>query len=163
MSDDTLQIALLCVVAAFVLLVVVRGVLPALRARRERAPARLRVSRSVSVGSDERRPKEERVAALLEAGRAALENLERPRLAAHYVEWAHRLAPSDPEVVALAVTALTKARAFPRLERLLWLSLDASEGASARSGAVAALASLYEGPMRRPERARALRRLTSGA
>jgi hypothetical protein len=159
MSDGNLQIALLIVVIAFVLLVAVRGALPAMRVRRERAPVRLSISRSVSVGSDERRPKEERARALVEAGRAALTKLEKPRLAAHHAEWAHEILPADADVVELAITALSASRGYARLERLLWTSLDASEDPALRARVVDALGSLYEGPMRRPERARALRRL----
>lgn len=160
MNEDNVQIALLVVAVAFVALVAVRGILPALRARRAAAPARLSISRAVSVASDAQRPAAERAAALVEAGRAALGELHKPRLAAHHAEWAHRIAPADPDVVALAIDALTRIRGHARLERLLWVSLDASEG-HARARVLEALADLYDGPMRRPERARALRRLAS--
>lgn len=161
MTDQNVQLALLVVAIAFGVLVAVRGILPALRARHRAAPARLEISRAISVASDTAREPAVRAAALVKAGRAALGELGKARLAAHHAEWAHRLAPAHPDVVALAVDALTPIRAYARLERLLWVSLDASEGA-ARDTALDALAVLYEGPMRRPERARALRRLRDG-
>ncbi len=160
MNEDNVQVALLVVAVAFVALVALRGILPALRARRAAAPTRLSISRAVSVASDTERPAAERAAALVEAGRAALVTLRKPRLAAHHAEWAHRIAPSDPAVVTLAIDALTPIRGFARLERLLWISLDSSEG-EARARVLEALADLYDGPMRRPERARALRRLAA--
>lgn len=159
MTDEMARWASLGVAIAFALLVVVRGVLPALRKRRETAPARSAISKAVSAASDERRSPDERAASLVEAGRKALGALEKPRLAAHHAEWAHRLAPSDPDVIALAVEALRASRSHGRLERLLWASLDAAEDDDGRRRAIDALAALYEGPMRRPERGRALRRL----
>lgn len=158
MNDEAIRIALVVVALAFVALVAMRGILPALRARRDTRPARFLLSRQVSIASDEGRPAAERAAALVKAGRVALGDLRKPRIAAHHAEWAHRLAPADPDVVTLAIDALGPIRAHARLERLLWISLDASEGA-ARDRVLEALAVLYEGPMHRPERARALRRL----
>jgi hypothetical protein len=159
MSEEATRWASLAVTIAFALLVIVRGVLPALRKRRETAPARSAISKAVSVASDEKRSPSERARSLVEAGRKALDELEKPRLAAHHAEWAHRLSPSDPEVIALAVDALRAARAHGRLERLLWTSLDVAADDEVRRCAIDALAALYEGPMRCPERGRALRRL----
>jgi hypothetical protein len=122
----------------------------------ERRKAQKDHSTAVSEGSDEDRSATDRARALVRAARIALDQLHRPRLAARHAEWAHRLAPGLPEVVEVASIALVKARRVRALERLLWLSAEAElEGAERH--ARDALIALYEGPMKRPERARAIR------
>lgn len=140
--------------ALFVLFAIARAMLPR-TPRAERRKAQAAHSAAVSEGSDEKRSPKERAAALVRAGRLALEELGRPRLAARHAEWAHRLAPTDPEVIRLASAAFPRARRLRALERLLWLSAEAEEPTR---HALDALIALYEGPMKRPERARALKR-----
>lgn len=144
------------VVAAlvFVVFVVAQVAWPRGRKGADRAAAKKKHFDAVSEGSDERRSPAERAASLAQAGRIALEDLRRPRLAARHAEWAHRLAPSSPEVIAIATDAMTAARRLHALERLLWASAAASDGAAAMD----ALIALYQGPLKLPQRAQALRR-----
>ncbi len=155
---DAASVGLIVVAVLLVAVIAFSGVLPLLARRKAKRGARTEMSKAVSDASDEKRPVAERAAALVKAGRTALEDLQRPRLGAHYAEWAHKLEPSDPEVVALLVLALTKARRYHALERLLWVSLDASADPRA-APSLAALERLYEDGLHRPERARALRKL----
>lgn len=134
------------------------AVIPHLRKRRATAPARQRMSRSIAEGGDDKRSKEERSRAFLTAGKTALDELGRPRLAARYAEWAHRLTPGDDAVVALLVASMRASKRYHALERLLWVSLDAS-ATPETSPARTALEALYEKELGRPERARAIRKL----
>jgi hypothetical protein len=138
--------------------VALTAIIPLMRKRRATAPARQRMSRSIAEGADDKRSKEDRARAFVTAGKTALDDLGRPRLAARYAEWAHRLTPADPDVVALLVGSMRASKRYHALERLLWVSLDASE-TPRTSPARAALEALYEKELGRPERARALRKL----
>jgi hypothetical protein len=144
----------------FVLFVVAQIARPRGQDGEGRAAAKKRHGEAVSAGTDERRSAAERAASLARAGRIALDELHRPRLAARHAEWAHRLAPSSPEVIAIAADAMTAARRFHALERLLWASAAAdAEGRAALD----ALIALYRGPMKLPTRAQALERWRRGA
>jgi hypothetical protein len=101
-----------------------------------------------------------RAAACREAASAALEGLGRPRLAAAFARRAERLDPSHPDAVSLVALTLRRSARYSALERFLWqrlADLEASD-ASAFERAFEELVALYEGPLRRPETARALRR-----
>lgn len=151
--------------ALLVVLVVVQAVLPVLRAPGGRA-SRVKLSAAVARGSDAKRPAAERARAFVEAGREALEGQRRPRLAARYAQHALALAPGEADVVAFAVHALGAAKRHVGLERALWISLDRASDDTTFEAARAALAALYEGPLKRPERARVLaglRRAASGS
>jgi hypothetical protein len=153
-------IALGIVAALLVAYVVFAGIAPMLRRRSATADARARMSSAIAQGSDAKRSSAERARSFTAAAKTALEDLRRPRLAARYAEWAHRLAPDDEEIVALCVSALTAARRYHALERLLWSSL--AEARDVRtSPALLALEKLYEKHLARPERARALRALAA--
>ncbi len=143
----------------FLAFVALQVMWPPAGSRSERKAARTKLSSAVSRGTDEKRSAAERSTALVEAGRIALEELKRPRLAARHAEWAHRLTPTSRAVIDLLSDALPKARRLRALERMLWASADA-EG-STGDYARAALIRLYDGPMRLPTRARALRRWRS--
>ncbi len=162
MQPEWTPIALGVVAALLVAYVVFMGVVPTLRRRRDTAPSRAKMSKAVAEGSDEKRSKPERARSLREAAQIALEELRRPRLAARYADWAHRLSPGDEEIVPLAVAAFGAARRHAALERLLWSTLAASKDAR-RSPALVALEKLYEKSLRRPERAAALRALAGEA
>lgn len=158
MQPEWTPIALGVVAALLVAYVVFAGVAPMLRRRSATAEARARMSGAIAKGSDTKRNEVERAQAFVTAAKTALEELRRPRLAARYAEWAHRLVPGDDEIVALCVASLTAARRYHALERLLWTSLaQAKEPRS--SPALRALEALYEKQLARPERARALRAL----
>jgi len=160
MQPEWTPIALGIVAALLVAYVVFAGVAPTMRRRRATAPARARMSKSLAEGSDAKRAPEERARAFTVAAKTAFEDLRRPRLAARYAEWAHKLAPSDPEIIALTVQALVASRRYHALERLLWASLAASSDARS-SPALIALEKLYDKQLARPDRARALRALAS--
>ncbi len=161
MEPEWTPIALGVAAALLVAWVVFAGIAPMLRRRRDTAPARARMSRAIAEGSDARRSAEERARAFTAAAKTALEDLRRPRLAARYAEWAHRLAPSDPAIIGLTVTSLTASRRYHALERLLWTSLAAAGDGARTSPALRALETLYEKHLARPDRARALRQLAS--
>ena len=160
MEPEWTPFALGLAAALLVAYVVFAGIAPMLRRRRESAPARERMSRALSEGSDAARPASERARSLRAAAKTALEDLRRPRLAARYTEWAHRLDAADDELVALAVLTLTAARRYHALERLLWSSLAAAKDPRT-SPALTALETLYEQHLSRPDRAKALRALSA--
>jgi hypothetical protein len=98
-----------------------------------------------------------------EAAWAALEGLNRPSLAASYARRAERLDPNDAEAVGLLATALRRAARYRALERFLWRRLadHPDQKGAGYERTFDELVRLYEGPFRRPEMARALRRLRS--
>lgn len=162
MEPEWTPIALGVAAALLVAWIVFAGVAPTLRRRRDTAPARAKMSRAIAEGSDAKRPAEDRARAFVTAAKTAFEELHRPRLAARYAEWAHRLTPADPAVITLAVNALTASRRYHALERVLWASLAAASDPRT-SSALPALEKLYEKHLARPERAKALRGLALGA
>jgi hypothetical protein len=130
-----------------------RGGADAREARKQIAQAKRRASEHGLLPAD-------RAAALRQAAVIALHDLRRPSLAASYARRAERLDPHDPESIALLSLALRTATRFRALERLLWRRLaDGPQAASAADRALDELLALYDGPLRRPEVARALRRL----
>ena len=69
-----------------------------------------------------------------------------------------RLDPADADAVGLLALSLRKASRFRALERFLWRRLaDDAPGGAAYERAYSELLALYEGPLRRPEMASALR------
>jgi hypothetical protein len=153
---------LLAVLAGLlVVLVIVQAVLPVLRVPGGRA-VRARLSAAVARGSDKSAPAKVRALAFVEAGREAL-TLKRPGLAARYARYAHDLTPTEAEIVSFTIEAMTAAKRHVGLERLLWVTLDRTDDDACFARALAALCALYEGPLRRPERARVLAGLTRGA
>jgi hypothetical protein len=155
---DVASIGLVVVASLLVLVIVLSAVLPRFAGGSVKRASRRRMSEAVTDGSDPKRSPAERAASLVKAGRTALVELHNARLAARYAEWAHKLAPVDVDVIALVIDALSAARRFHALERLLWLSLDGVADPKT-SPALPALTALYEGGLRRPERARALTKL----
>lgn len=153
--DEAPQYLLIGGVAIFLGFVALQAMWPRSGSRVERKAARAKHSAAVSRGSDGSHSEAERSTALVEAGRLAIDELRRPRLAARHAEWAHRLTPTSPAVIDLLLEALPKARRLRALERLLWQSADTEgpRGDHARQ----ALIRLYEGPMKLPARGRALR------
>jgi len=134
---------------------------PGTRGQAARA-ARERIAAAKRRASDGALSAAERAAALREAALIAMEELRRPGLAASYARRAERLDPDAAEGLALLSLTLRGAARYQALERLLWRRLAAAEPrAAATERALHELLSLYEGPLRRPEVARALRRLHS--
>jgi hypothetical protein len=105
-------------------------------------------------------PIAERAAAWREAADTALSELDRPDLAASYALRAERLDPEDRAAVGLLSLAMRKSTRLRALEKLLWRRLDSHVVASpAYEEAFTQLNDLYTGPLRAPERARALQKL----
>ena len=123
--------------------------------------ARRRVADARRRARDPSASPEDRAAALREAAVAALDGMGRPSLAASYARRAERLDPGDAAAVGLRAVALRRATRFRALERFLWRRLadDENEAGPGYARAYQELISLYEGPLKRPEMATALRRL----
>ena len=104
------------------------------------------------------------VDALREAALIALDELKRPELAARVARRADALSPESGASVDAVIRAMRAAGRFPALERLLWRKLDAAEPGTERHDRIfEALVELYDGPLKRPYQAAALRRLRAGA
>ena len=127
--------------------------------------ARRRVLEAKKRGDDRSLPVIQRAAALHEAAHLALEELGRPALAAALARRAERLDPSNADATGLLALALRRGARYSALERLLWRQL-ADQGGDAEPSYTKAfdeLVALYEGPLQRPETARALRRFRPAA
>lgn len=112
-------------------------------------------------GRDKSRDAQQRAKAWREAALGALEVLKLPGLAASYARRAERLDPSDTESVHLLILALRRAERYRALERFLWrrLASDPADQVGGHVRVMQELLKLYEGPLRRPEIAAALRRM----
>lgn len=160
-SWTTPALGVLAVLA--VALVLLGAVVPLLPGRKKHRAVHAKVSAEVSKGTDASLPKVERARAFVRAGEEALRGLKKPSLAARYAKYAHDLAPADEAVTAFMIEAMRAAKRWVHLERGLWQSLDAAR--ESRADAVftqanQALIALYEGELKRPERARVLRLIT---
>ena len=98
-----------------------------------------------------------------EAAWEALEGLSRPNLAASYARRAERLDPNDEEAIGLLAISLRRAARYRALERFLWRRIadDPDRKGVGYKRTFDELVRLYDGPLRRPEMARALLRLKS--
>lgn len=164
MKTDSQSILLLIGGVGFALYLVLQLVAAPRRRRPGYAQARARVMAAKRRASDRGLAPAERAAALREGARAALEEgLRRPGLAAAFARRAERLDPGNPESAGLVSLALRRAARYSALERLLWGQIaDAADPQAADARRVIdELVGLYEGPLQRPETARALRRLTA--
>ena len=144
-----------------VALVLLGAVMPLLPSRKKQRAVHARVSAEVSKGTDASLSKLERARAFVRAGQEALGAMKKPSLAARYAKYAHDFAPADEAVTTFMIDAMRASKRWVHLERGLWQTLDAtredSSNAQAFAHAHAALIELYEGPLKRPERARVLR------
>ena len=141
--------------ALFLLLKLLRPVARRSPAQRE-AAERLAALRQQA--TDPARSPAERAAALRSAAGIALDELGRPGLAASYARRADRLDPEQADTVGLLALALRKQARFAALERLLWRKLGEASTPSVMQRVREELVGLYDGPLRRPEVAAALRR-----
>lgn len=108
---------------------------------------------------DRSRPASERAASLREAASLALQGMGRPSLAAALARRAERLDPNHPEAVGMVAIALRRGARYSALERLLWQRLaDQEPAAPGFDRTFQELVALYDGPLRRPETAKVLRR-----
>ncbi len=124
-------------------------------ARRRIGEAKLRAR---AAGTDT----EARVRAWLEAARIARDELARPRLAASFAHRAVKFGPNDVEAIGTMAQCFREAKRYRALERFLWRRLDGDAGPG-YDRAFDELLSLYEGPMRKRERAHALQKLKARA
>ena len=159
--DSTWMTPALGVLAVLaVALVLLGAVMPLLPSRKKNRAVRAKVSAEVSRGTDTTLPKVDRARAFVLAGKEALSGLTKPSLAARYAKYAHDLAPADDAVTAFMIEAMHASKRWVHLERGLWQTLDAARDAAdgpSFAHAHKALIELYEGPLKRPERARVLR------
>lgn len=161
-ADSSWMTPMLGVLAVLVVALVLLGaVTPLLPSRKKKRAVHARVSAEVSKGTDASLTSLERARAFVRAGQEALSGLHKPSLAARYAKYAHDLAPADEAVTTFMIEAMRASKRWVHLERGLWQTLDATrEQTSTRHAfqhAHAALIELYEGPLKRPERARVLR------
>ena len=161
MKTDPQSLLLLIGGAGFVLYLVLQWLVAPRRRDAGYREARKRMLTAKRRAAERGLPAAERAAALHAAARIALEELHRPSLAAAFARRAERFAPAHPEGHGLLALALRRQARYSALERLLWRQLadDAEPGAARHQKALDELVSLYEGPLQRPETARALRRL----
>jgi len=99
---------------------------------------------------------EARVRAFLDAARIARDELERPRLAASYALRAARVDPDHVTAITMMAECFREAKRYRAAEKFLWRRLDGPNGPG-YDAAFEQLVALYEGPMRKRERAQALR------
>ena len=147
---------------AFALFLLFKLLVPALGRDPRAREARQRVAEAKRRGSDRAASPALRAAALREAAVIALEDLRQPNLAASYALRAQRLDPNDAEAVGVLATALRRASRWAALERVMWRKLaDCEPDSDVYRRAFDELLRLYDGQLRRPEVAQALRRLSS--
>ncbi|MCG8555461.1 MAG: hypothetical protein MJD61_09275 [Proteobacteria bacterium] len=124
---------------------------------------RRRIAEQRRRARDDNLDRAERRKAWMEAARLALEELHSPKLAAAYALRAERVEPGDLNALTFLWRMLRSASRYRMLETLLWrrLALDEPDSGPGYERTFDELLKLYEGPMRRPERAEVLRRLRS--
>jgi hypothetical protein len=158
----TKGVALVIAGGLFVAFLLVRLLGPRLQVGRVAKPEdRAALEEALARARDRSLDQTGRAGALREAAEIALERLGRSGLAASYARRAERLDPTDPAIVAVLSRAMWERARYRALERLLWkrIARGGVEGQSV-AAAVAELVKLYRGPLRRPEIADGLERLT---
>lgn len=160
---STIDALLLAAACLFVLFVLSQAVLPALMRRGPRREVRARLAEAVAGGTNGSRSAAERAASFREAAHIASEDMKKPRLALRYARSAHDANPTDAANIELLANMMMRAGKYRALERHLWRSLDTHPDSASFDVAFQALLSLYEGPMKAPERARVLRAMRSGS
>lgn len=101
-----------------------------------------------------------RAAAWREAARVALDELERPGLAATFARRAEREDPIHDEALPLLARTMRSAQRHQALTKLLWRRLaEVPLDSPHADRLMTELLALYEGPLRRPAQASVLRTL----
>lgn len=101
-----------------------------------------------------------RAEAWREAARVALEELERPSLAASFARRAERDDPTNDEALPLLARTMRSASRHQALTKRLWRRLAEQPLDSPHADRLMMeLVALYEGPLRRPAQAKVLREL----
>ena len=174
MSSEPTSLALVLVGLLFAAFILIKLYRPAVSRTPQWKEVKRRIAEAKRRARDRSLQPAIRAAAWREAAAAALEGLKHPSLAATYARRAERLDPDDEKAVGLLAVSLRRAARYRALERFLWRRLAAAgspdaDGASGaeevvpgRRGAgynraYSELLKLYDGPLRRPEIARALR------
>lgn len=153
---------LLVAVALFVGFLLLKSRVALLPRDPAQVAARRRIAEAKRRAKAARDDRPARARALLEAASIALEELDDPGLSASFGKRASRADPEDATAVDAVITAMRAARRHRALERYLWRRLQGPTG-PAYDRAFEELLSLYDGPLRRPERAAALRALRARA
>lgn len=162
MEGDTKSWTLLITGAVFLGYLLVKLRVSLVPVSPEARAARLRIAEVKKRARSPELSPQQRADAWREAAMLALEGLERPSLAASYARRAERVYPEDDTTVSLVARALRAAGRLRALERLLWRQLARTPQGSVYGRALDELIALYDGPMRRPDRASVLRRLRRG-
>jgi hypothetical protein len=106
------------------------------------------------------RARTEKAAAYRDAARLALDSLERPNLAVSLARRADRLDPNHGDGLEILVSSMSGGERMRALERLLWRKLREVDPGSERHRKIfGELLALYQGPLKDPDRAEALRKL----
>ncbi|MEZ4256074.1 MAG: hypothetical protein R3A78_10265 [Polyangiales bacterium] len=160
--NDTARWALLGAIVLFVLYLVLKSMFR-LRPMVPRSPeARRRLAEAKARAVAESADPTARAAAWKEAARIAFVDLKRANLAASFAARALSASMDDAEAVELLTKGYRRVRRYRTLEKWLWRCLAHGAG-GAYETAHRELIALYDGPMRRPDWARALRAMRPGA
>ncbi|QQR89323.1 MAG: hypothetical protein IPJ88_14095 [Myxococcales bacterium] len=160
MPDPFLRFSLLAAGLLFVTFLLVKLRAPARLDRHQRKDLKQRLA-AAKREAREAENAEQKASAWRKAATIALDELGQPSLAGSYARRAERADPSDEAAIGILVRALRSASRLAALERFLWRRLAAgpqTQGA-AYVRAFNELISLYEGPLRRKARAKALKAL----
>lgn len=163
MTPQSAKLALGIAGALFIAFLLFKLFRPAAPPGPERREARRRFSEARREAREPSQASADRAAAWRRAARIALDELKRPNLAASCALKAEKQDPGDAEAVAVLAASLRSASRLRALETILWRRLAHEEQAHgpAYERAFRELVDLYEGPMRKPERAEVLRRLSA--
>jgi len=164
MSDGTRSLLLVLAGMALVVFVLFKPRLT----RRSRTPAAGAARKAIAAAKQRARDTtagaSTRAAALREAASLALNELDRPGLAASFARRAEKLDPQNTATFGLLASSLRSASRFRALERMLWRRLGSGELTDSEyQRALQELIALYHGPLKRMEIAVALERFRSPA
>ena len=149
---------LLVAVVLFVGFILLKSRIPLLPRDPAVVAARRRIAAAKRRAKAAREDRRVRAEAWRQAAGIALDELDDPGLAASYAMRASRADPDDADAVSAVIRALHAGGRTRALERHLWRRLQGPTG-DAYDRAFEQLLALYDGPLRKPERAAALRAL----
>jgi hypothetical protein len=155
-----MRMALLAAGVLFALFLLAKLLRPRARSSPAHREALERLNALKQRAREPERSVEDRAALLRSAAGIALDELDRAGLAASLARRADRLDPTQPDGVGLLALALRKQARFAALERMLWRKLADAQAPAVVQRAREELERLYEGPLKRPEVAAALRRFS---
>lgn len=165
MTPQSAKLALAVAGALFIAFLLFKLFRPIASPGPQRREARRRFSEARRKAREPSEASVDRAAAWREAARIALDELKRPNLAASCALKAEKQDPGDAEAIAVLSVSLRRASRLRALETILWRRLAHEEQARgpAYERAFRELVELYDGPLRKPERAEVLRRLSAAA